>query len=58
MFALWDSVDGWIVEPGGLKLFVGGSSRAIALQGDVLLTGGEHLTGPGRVLTSSVEVEW
>lgn len=54
MFALWDSDKGWLVEPGKIKFFVGGSSAQIRLRTSVTLTGDVHRTGPGRTLTSSV----
>jgi beta-glucosidase len=56
MFALWDPDEGWVVEPGRIKIFVGGSSAAIRLRGETTLTGDVHAPGPGRALTSTVEV--
>ena len=56
MFALWDADEGWLVEPGRVNLFVGASSAAIRLRAHVTLTGGVHVLGPDRPLTSTVEV--
>lgn len=57
MFALWDADEGWVVEPGLVKLFVGASCSAIRLRGQVTLTGEVHAPGPARPLTSSVAVD-
>jgi beta-glucosidase len=57
MFALWDVGEGWFVEPGLIKLFVGGSSAAIQLRGEVTLVGKDYLPGPDRALSSVVDVE-
>jgi beta-glucosidase len=54
MIALWDRKEGWVVEPGSVKVFVGGSSAAIKLRGEVVLTGPVHATGVGRALFSRV----
>lgn len=54
MVALWDRREGWVVEPGVVKLFVGTSSAAIRLRGEVVLTGQDHVTGAGRDLFSHV----
>ena len=56
MLALWDPRDGWVVEPGEVQLFVGGSSAAIALRGTVELRGSDHFPGEARALFSSVEI--
>jgi beta-glucosidase len=56
MLALWDRHEGWVVEPGVIRLFVGASSAAIRLRGEVTLTGHDHLTGAGRDLFSRVTV--
>jgi beta-glucosidase len=56
MLALWDRNEGWVVEPGVIKLFVGASSAAIRLRGEVTLTGHDHLTGAARDLFSRVTV--
>jgi beta-glucosidase len=56
-FALWDPDDGWVVEPGLIRLFVGASSAAIRLRGEVVFTGDVHAPGPDRRLASTVEVE-
>lgn len=57
LFALWSRPGEWIVEPGALKIFVGGSSSDVPLQGDVTLTGAEHRTALRRALTSVVTTE-
>jgi len=57
MLALWDPSDGWVVEPGEVQLFIGGSSAAIQLRGRVDLRGVDHRPGEGRDLFSSVEAE-
>lgn len=54
MFSLWDTRDGWIVEPGAVKLFVGSSSAVTPLRGDVELVGAVHRPGRNRALTSTV----
>ena len=54
MFALWDSDEGWLVEPGKVKFFIGGSSAQIRLRTSVTLTGDVRHAGPDRALTSSV----
>jgi beta-glucosidase len=54
MVALWDRREGWVVEPGVIKIFVGASSAAIKLRGEVMLTGHDHSTGAGRELFSRV----
>ncbi|SPL99711.1 Beta-glucosidase [[Actinomadura] parvosata subsp. kistnae] len=56
MFALWDPEEGWLVEPGKIKLFIGGSSAQIHLRTSVTLTGGVHHPGADRALTSSMSV--
>jgi beta-glucosidase-like glycosyl hydrolase len=57
MLALWDKPNGWIVEPGLIKLFVAASSDDIRLSGEVVLTGEDHLTGPARDLFSRVRTD-
>jgi beta-glucosidase-like glycosyl hydrolase len=57
MFALWDPTDGWVVEPGVVKLHIGSSSRAIHLRTQSALDGPEHYPGPDRELASEVLVE-
>ncbi|WP_416416378.1 glycoside hydrolase family 3 N-terminal domain-containing protein [Paenarthrobacter aromaticivorans] len=57
MFALWDSEDGWVVEPGMIRFYVGASSANTPLQTKVMLTGNEHFPGPDRDLFSTVSVE-
>ncbi|GAA3383458.1 glycoside hydrolase family 3 N-terminal domain-containing protein [Cryptosporangium minutisporangium] len=54
MFALWDPTEGWLVEPGKIKLFIGGSSARIDLHTSITLTGDVHRPGPDRPLSSSV----
>lgn len=54
MLALWDTREGWVVEPGAIKLYVGASSAAIRLRGETTLTGADHLTGKARDLFSRV----
>jgi beta-glucosidase-like glycosyl hydrolase len=56
MFGLWDRDEGWVVEPGRIRLFIGASSAAIRLRGEVTLTGDVHRCGPARELTSLVDV--
>jgi beta-glucosidase len=56
LFALWDRDEGWVVEPGLVRLFVGASSAAIRLRGQVTLIGDVHAPGPDRPLTSTVDV--
>lgn len=56
MFALWDADDGWVVEPGLIRFFVGGSSANTPLQARVTLTGAEYLPGMERALFSSLSV--
>lgn len=57
MFALWDTSDGWVIEPGLIKLLIGSSSAAIRLRGEVTLRGAENRVGVGRALVSSVTIE-
>ena len=54
MFALWDARDGWIVEPGEIRLFIGRSSADIHLQDRLVLTGNVVTVGADRALTSTV----
>ncbi len=54
MFALWDANDGWVVEPGKTRFYVGASSTDIRLQGRVDLVGKDHLPGYGRALAGTV----
>jgi beta-glucosidase len=56
MFALWDKSEGWVVEPGLIRIFVGSSSAAIHLRGDVTLIGKDHRPGDNRRMTSTVSV--
>ncbi|MGW0664141.1 beta-glucosidase [Streptodolium elevatio] len=57
MFALWDADEGWVVEPGLVRFFVGGSSAATPLRGRVTLIGKDHLPGPDRAMFSTVSVD-
>lgn len=57
VFALWIRPGEWIVEPGTLRFFIGGSSTDVQLQGEMILTGEEFQTGLGRSLTSVVTTE-
>lgn len=57
MFALWDSEEGWVVEPGMIRFYVGASSANTPLQTRVTLTGHDYFPGPDRSLFSSVSVE-
>ncbi|WP_316317554.1 glycoside hydrolase family 3 N-terminal domain-containing protein [Clavibacter michiganensis] len=54
MFALWNGTRGWVVEPGLLRFYIGGSSARTPLQARVTLTGGEHEPGDQRPLFSSI----
>ncbi|MFN2538989.1 MAG: fibronectin type III-like domain-contianing protein, partial [Mycobacteriales bacterium] len=56
MFALWDEHEGWVVEPGLIRFYIGASSADIRLQARVTLTGADHLPGATRALTSCVSV--
>lgn len=55
LFALWDIHEGWVVEPGVLKFYVGGSSAVTPLRGRATLTGKLHRPGQDRALTSRVD---
>lgn len=54
MFALWDRRDGWVVEPGSVRLFIGGSSAATPLRARVELVGGLNRCGQQRALWGTV----
>ncbi|WP_248170382.1 MULTISPECIES: beta-glucosidase [unclassified Microbacterium] len=54
MFALWDVREGWVVEPGAVQLFVGGSSAKTPLREQLDLTGAVHRPGRARALRSTV----
>jgi hypothetical protein len=45
-----------IVEPGTIELMVGGSSADLPLRRSIEITGQTRIVGPGRVLTTGVEV--
>jgi beta-glucosidase len=57
MFSLWDPSSGWVVEPGLIRLFIGGSSASADAEAEIVLTGPEHHPGAARVVTSSVSVQ-
>ena len=57
LFALWDKREGWLVEPGLVTLFVGGSSADTPLRADVTLSGPLHsVESARRTATSRVTV--
>lgn len=56
MFALWDATDGWVVEPGEVRFFIGASSADIRLEAAIDLVGTEARPGRDRALTSTVTV--
>lgn len=57
MFALWDDRDGWIIEPGDLRFYIGGSSAKTPLQTRVTLTGDvANLGAATRGLRSTIRV--
>lgn len=53
LFELWDKREGWLVEPGLVQLFVGGSSADTPLQADVSLVGQTHHVEPDKRVMSS-----
>ncbi len=58
MFAVWDARDGWEIEPGELRFYVGGSSVDTPLQTSVQVTGpAQSLQAADRALFSTVAVE-
>lgn len=57
MFALWDETDGWVVEPGKVRFFVGSSSRKTPLRRTVALVGGEARCDGDRPLFSSTSLQ-
>jgi beta-glucosidase-like glycosyl hydrolase len=57
MFALWDTESGWVVEPGLIRFYIGGSSASTPLQARVTLTGTDYFPGTDRALFSTVSVE-
>lgn len=58
LFALWDKREGWLVEPGLVKLFIGRSSADTPLEADVTLIGAVHYADSARrTLTSRVTLE-
>ncbi len=58
LFGLWDKREGWIVEPGAVQLFVGGSSARTPLRADVVLSGPVHALAPEhRAGRSRITVE-
>lgn len=54
LFALWDIREGWVVDPGAVKLYVGPSSASSPLRADVELIGVVHHAGRQRALSSRV----
>ncbi len=46
MLALWDKREGWLIEPGRVELFIGGSSADIRLTAETLLIGDSHNVEP------------
>jgi beta-glucosidase-like glycosyl hydrolase len=54
LFALWDPSDGWVVEPGEIRLFVGRSSVDIRLMEPIKLSGNDYFPGQSRALASTV----
>lgn len=54
MFALWDVRDGWLVEPGTIRFYVGASSADSRLRGSVELVGLDQPYGRDRALLSTV----
>lgn len=53
MLALWDPREGWVVEPGRVRIFVGSSSANTPLRAEVTFVGGVHHPGRHRALRSS-----
>ena len=53
LLAEWTPAEGWIVDPGMVKLFVGASSSDIRLRDQLLLAGSTYRPEAGRRLTSS-----
>ena len=45
-----------VVEPGEIRVAVGGASDRLPLQGSFTLTGPERTVGPGRVLDTPAEI--
>lgn len=57
-FELWDKREGWLVEPGLVQLFVGGSSANTPLQADVTFVGPAHRVDRAkRQISSRVCIE-
>jgi beta-glucosidase-like glycosyl hydrolase len=57
MFALWDRREGWIVEPGAVRLFVGGSSASTPLKDSIELTGDLNRCSRDRALWSTLTLD-
>ncbi|MFI0446501.1 glycoside hydrolase family 3 N-terminal domain-containing protein [Actinomadura sp. 6N118] len=57
IFALWDAEDGWVVEPGEIRFYIGASSADVRLHTSVTLTGADYLPGGNRALASRTIVE-
>jgi len=45
-----------IVEPGEIRVAIGGASDSLPLHGSFTLTGPQRIAGPGRVLDTPVSV--
>jgi beta-xylosidase len=45
-----------VVEPGEIRVAVGGASDQLPLQGSFVLCGPERAVGPGRMLDTPAEV--
>lgn len=54
MFALWDATDGWVIEPGDVRIFIGASAADIRLQKKLVLTGAGAVEVPYRALQSTI----
>ncbi|MHA7189427.1 glycoside hydrolase family 3 N-terminal domain-containing protein [Arthrobacter sp. MDT2-16] len=57
LFALWDTNEGWVVEPGRIKFFIGASSADTRLSNEVVLVGKVYAPGTQRALSSRVRLE-
>jgi beta-glucosidase len=54
MLAVWNADGGWVVEPGEVRLFIGGSSSATPLRNSVMIVGTSHQLKARRALFSSI----
>ena len=58
LFELWDRREGWLVEPGRVKFFIGGSSADTPLETEVTLVGPVHaFERADRPMSSRVSLE-